>query len=118
MHVEKQFSSPLKDKSSPWFIVVVFLLLLLFFVVVVVVVVVVVLAFKVLCSTCGGGILILRQRNLSKQCLLRFLCLSIKILFTVHAVKRFKDCNTKLDHAKLLSLVICYLCNRQDHVSS
>ena len=31
-----------------------------------------------LCGTCGGGILIWRQRNLSKQRLLRFLCIDIK----------------------------------------
>ena len=44
----------------------------------------------------------MRQRNLSKQCLLRFLCLSIKI-FAVCAVRRFKNCNTKLDHEERLS---------------
>ena len=60
----------------------------------------------VLYSTFGGEILILRQRNLSKQCLLRFLCHNIKILFTVCAVKRFNACNTNLDHAELLSLRI------------
>ena len=38
--------------------------------------------FEVLCGFCCRGILILRHRNLSKQCLLRFLCLKIKI-FTV-----------------------------------
>ena len=36
-------------------------------------------AFAVLCGTCGGGILKLKQRNLSKQCLLGFLSLNIKI---------------------------------------
>ena len=41
---------------------------------------------------------------MSKQCLLRFLCLNIDILFTVCAMKSWKDCNTKLDHAELLSL--------------
>ena len=46
----------------------------------------------------------MRLRNLSKHCLLRFLCLNIKIYFTVCAVKRFKYCNTKLDPAELLSL--------------
>ena len=30
------------------------------------------------CARCGEGILIFRQRNLSIQCLLRFLCLSIR----------------------------------------
>ena len=54
------------------------------------------------CGTSGGGILILRQRSLRKQSVLSFLCLSIRFL----AVKRCKDCNTKLDHAKLLSLSI------------
>ena len=39
-----------------------------------------VVLFGVLCGTCGGGILILRLRNLSN----RFLCLNIKI-FTVFA---------------------------------
>ena len=53
----------------------------------------------------GGGILILRQKNLSS--LLRFLCLSIKI-FTVCVVKGFNDCNTKMDHAELLSLSIIH----------
>ena len=43
---------------------------------------------------CGGGILILRQRNLSKQCLLRFPCLNVKI-FTVCAVERFNDCSAQ-----------------------
>ena len=46
----------------------------------------------------------MRLKNLSKHCLLRFLCLNIKIYFTVCAMKRFKYCNTKLDHAELLSL--------------
>ena len=55
--------------------------------------------FEVLCDTGGGRILILRQRNLSKHCLLRFLYLNIKI-FTVCALKRFNDCDTKLDHAE------------------
>ena len=55
-------------------------------------------------STCSVGILILTQKNLSKQRLLRFLCLSIKFLFTAYAVKSFNDCSTKLDHAELLSL--------------
>ena len=45
----------------------------------------------------------LRQRNLSKQCLFRFLCRNTKIFYR-GAVKRFKDCNTPLDHAELLSL--------------
>ena len=40
--------------------------------------------------------LILRQRNLSKQVLLSFLSLNMKI-FTVCALKRFKDCYSKLD---------------------
>ena len=65
------------------------------------------MVFEVHYCTCGGGFLILRRRNLSKQCLLRFLCLSIKILLIVGAVKRFKDCNTKLDHAELLSFSGC-----------
>ena len=38
---------------------------------------------RVLFGTCDGEILILRQRNLSKQCLLRFLCLNIKIFYRV-----------------------------------
>ena len=59
--------------------------------------------FEVLCGRCAGGILILRQRSLSKQCLFRFLCFDFKI-FNVCAAKRFKDCNTKLGHAKLLFL--------------
>ena len=53
-------------------------------------------------GTCSREILILRLRNLSKRCLLRFLSLNIKILFTGCAVRCFKDCNTKLDHAELL----------------
>ena len=32
-----------------------------------------------LCGTCGGGILKLKQRNLSKKSVLGFLCLNIKI---------------------------------------
>ena len=39
-----------------------------------------VVVFEVLCGTCSGGILILRQRNLNKLCLLKFLCLNIQIL--------------------------------------
>ena len=31
--------------------------------------------FEVLGGSCGGRMLILRQRNLSKRCLLRFVCL-------------------------------------------
>ena len=38
--------------------------------------------FEVLCGLCCRRNLILRHRNLSKQCLLIFLCLKIKI-FTV-----------------------------------
>ena len=64
-----------------------------------------VVIFEVLCGTCGGVILILRQRNLSKQCLLRFLCLKIR-MFTVCAVKRFNECHTKLDNEELWSLSI------------
>ena len=41
-------------------------------------------------APCGRVILILRQKNLSKHCLLRFLCLIIKY-FTVCAVKCFKQ---------------------------
>ena len=63
-----------------------------------------IVVFEVLCVTCGGENLILRQRNLSEQCLFRFVCLNIKIVFTVCAVKRFKDCNTQLDHVELLSV--------------
>ena len=55
------------------------------------------------CGTCAGAILILRHRNLSLRCLLRFLYLIIKI-FTACSVKLFTDCNTKIDHAEFLSL--------------
>ena len=65
-----------------------------------------VVVFEELCGTCGGGNLILRQRNLSKQCLLRFLGLNIKIFFTLCSVKPFKDCNIKLDHAELFYICI------------
>ena len=68
--------------------------------------------FEVLCGACSGGILILTQRNLS-----RFLCLHIKI-FTSSVVKRFKDCNTKLDHAELLSSsVLCAISESSRTVS-
>ena len=40
------------------------------------------------------------QKNMSKQSLLRFLRLNIKNCFTVCAVKRFKNYNTKLDRAE------------------
>ena len=53
--------------------------------------------FEVLCGAYGGGILILRQRNLSKQCLLRFLCLNIKILLSGDSVKGLEH------HAELSS---------------
>ena len=53
--------------------------------------------FEMLCGICGGGILILRQRKLSKQCLLKFACLKIKI-FTMCALKCFKDCNIGIKH--------------------
>ena len=65
-----------------------------------------VVVFDVLCGKCGGGFITLRQKYLSKHCLLRFLCLNIKICFIVCAVKRFRDCNTKWDHAELFSLGI------------
>ena len=75
-----------------------------------------VVVFELLCGTCGGGVLILRQRNLSKQCLLRFLCLNIKI-FTACALKRFNDCNIKLDHAEPLPLIFSNLLFRQLQVA-
>ena len=65
-----------------------------------------VVVFEVFCDTCSGGILMLRQRNLSKQCLIRFLCLSIQIVFTMCAMKGFENCNSKLDDAELLLLSI------------
>ena len=86
------YLSFLMGKSSAWFCF--FFFFFVFFVV-----------FEELCGTCGGGISLLRQRILNietkkseqtLQCLFRFLCLNIKI-FTVCAVKRFKNCNTKLD---------------------
>ena len=65
----------------------------------------------------GQNILILRQRNLNKQCLFRFFCLNIKSVcsdfsvsilrfVTTYAVENSKDYNTKFDHAELLSLCI------------
>ena len=57
-----------------------------------------VVIFKVLCGFCGGGILILRQRNVCSD-----FSVSVLRFFTVCAVKCFKDCNTKMDHAELLS---------------
>ena len=42
-----------------------------------------VVIIDVLSGTGSGETLILRQRNLSKQCLLRFLCLNIKIFYHV-----------------------------------
>ena len=50
---------------------------------------------------CDVGILILRQRNLSKQSLLRFICLNIKN-FTVYVMKSSKNCNSKMDHEELV----------------
>ena len=68
------------------------------------------LVFKVYCGTCDGGIFVLRQRNLSKLCLPGLLCFSMKINLTVCIVKRFKDCNTKLDSTRLLSVrILVYL---------
>ena len=59
--------------------------------------------FELLSGTCGGGILILREKNLSKHCLLRFFSLNIKNIFTAYAVKHFKDCNIKFDNREFLS---------------
>ena len=56
-----------------------------------------------LCGTCSGGNLIRREK--SEHTLLDF-SVSVLRLFTMCAVKRFKHYNTKLDHAKLLSLSI------------
>ena len=50
--------------------------------------------FEVSCGTCGRESW---DRELRKQCQLRFLCLNIKI--TVCAVKSFNDSNTTLNHA-------------------
>ena len=58
---------------------------------------------EVLCGTCSGGNLIRREQ--SEQTLLDF-SVSVLRLFTMCAVKRCKHYNTKLDHAKLLSLSI------------
>ena len=46
--------------------------------------------------------LILRQRNLSKHCLLRFLCLHFKIPFSMWHKQHYSDHNKKLDHAEFL----------------
>lgn len=58
--------------------------------------------WSALCHVRWGN-LILRQRNLSKRCLLRFLFLNIRI-FT--CVKHFEGCKSNLDHANLLSVGI------------
>ena len=57
--------------------------------------------FEVLRGTCGGGILILRQRSLSKQCLLRFLRLKIKIFCRVCCKYVSRIATKKFDHAEL-----------------
>ena len=62
------------------------------------------MVFEVLCGTCGGGILILRQRNLGSVC--PDFSVSILRFFTVCAVNRFQNGNTKLDHAELLSFSV------------
>ena len=76
-----------------------------------------VVVYELLCGTCSGGILILRQRNLSKQCLLRFLCPNIKIFYCMCCEAyqglqhKFGPCRTftKLDHAERLSLSTLYM---------
>ena len=55
-----------------------------------------------LCGTCGGGILILRQRNLS-NCFAQISLSHYLDVLTVGAVNGFKDCNKKLYHVELLS---------------
>ena len=62
------------------------------------------MVFEVLCGTCRGGILILRQRNLGSVC--PDFSVSILRFFTVCAVNRFQNGNTKLDHAELLSFSV------------
>ena len=53
----------------------------------------------------GGGILILRQRNLSKQISVSH----YKDLFTLCAVKRFKACNIKIGPCR--TFILSYICN-------
>ena len=65
---------------------------------------VVVLEVCIFC-TYGGAINILRQTNLSKQVSSDFFVSMLRI-FTVSAMKRFKDCNTKMDHEELLSIIM------------
>ena len=54
-------------------------------------------------------ILILRLRNLSKQCLLRFLCLNIKIFYLV-CFEAFQGLQDKTGHAEFLSSSTCIFC--------
>ena len=56
--------------------------------------------------------IILRQNNLNKQCCLNYMS-QYKDFLTVFAVKRFKDLNTKLDHAKLFFLHNILFCPRK-----
>ena len=53
-------------------------------------------------------ILILRQRNLSKHCLLRFLCLNIKIPLQQKPQSTSKTSTEIPDHVELLSLSLLY----------
>ena len=61
-----------------------------------------VVIFRIFMAHTVKKILILRQKNLSKQCLLKLFCFSIKISCTKCATKHFKDHSIKLDHAELL----------------
>ena len=61
------------------------------------------MVFEVLCGTCGGGIFLVRQRNLSKHCLLRFLGLNIKIFYRVFC-EDFQELQQKIGPSRAFVL--------------
>ena len=58
--------------------------------------------FEIVCDTYGRVILILSQSNLSKQYLLRFLCLKIKIFYRV-CCETFEELQHEIGSCRTLS---------------